>query len=71
VCQRDRLARSRAWQEHRLTDSIDEHELDSVLWHCTQTAAARCGNRRFPCVVLPSAGHIGIDLLAYGTAYGG
>jgi hypothetical protein len=40
VYQRDRLARSRAWQEHWLTDSIDEYELDAVLWHCTRTAAA-------------------------------
>ena len=40
VRQRDRLARSRAWQEHWLTDSIDEDELDAVLWRCAQTAAA-------------------------------
>src|SRR3954468_19986666 len=40
VGQRDRLARSRAWQEHWLIDSIDEYELDAMLWHCTQTAAA-------------------------------
>jgi hypothetical protein len=40
VDQRDRLARSRAWQEHWLTDSIDQYELDAVLWRCTQTAAA-------------------------------
>jgi hypothetical protein len=40
VRQRDRLASSRAWQEHWLTPGIDEHELDAVLWRCTQTAAA-------------------------------
>jgi hypothetical protein len=40
VGQRDRLARSRAWQEHWLTDGIDEYELDAALWRCTQTAAA-------------------------------
>jgi hypothetical protein len=30
---------ARAWQEHWLTDCIDEHKLDAVLWHCTQTLA--------------------------------
>jgi hypothetical protein len=40
VGQLDRLARSRAWQQHWLADSIDEYELDAVLWHGTQTAAA-------------------------------
>jgi hypothetical protein len=40
VYQRDRLARSRAWQQHWFTDSIDEREPDTVLWHCAQTAAA-------------------------------
>jgi hypothetical protein len=40
MCQHDRLARSPAWQQHWLTDSIDEHEPDTVLWHVIQTAVA-------------------------------